>query len=73
MVSEESGSIGLAVGGSIDRDLTVEQLRERMTSLLRRYVPPTPLPTPIAEPSGLLDEREAETQARDLHKGGGER
>jgi diadenylate cyclase len=71
VVSEETGSIGLAVGGSIERDLTVEQLRERMSSLLRRYVPPTPLPTPIAEPSGLLDE--AEAQVRDLHKSGGER
>jgi diadenylate cyclase len=71
VVSEETGSIGLAVGGSIERDLTVEQLRERMSSLLRRYVPPTPLPTPIAETSGILDE--AETQVRDLHKSGGER
>ena len=71
VVSEETGSIGLAVGGSIERDLTVEQLRERMSSLLRRYVPPTPLPTPIAESSGILDE--AETEVRDLHKSGGER
>ncbi|MBO0910404.1 MAG: diadenylate cyclase CdaA [Acidobacteria bacterium] len=73
VVSEETGSISLAVAGSIERDLTVEQLRERMSRLLRRYVPPTPLPTPIAETSGILDERDAETEVRDLHKGGGER
>ena len=56
IVSEESGSIGLAVGGAIERDLTIEQLRDRMGTLLRRYVPPTPLPTTIANGEGMLDE-----------------
>ncbi len=73
IVSEETGSISLAVGGSIERDLTVEQLRERMSNLLRRYVPPTPLPTPITESAGILDETETEVPLRDLHKTGGER
>ena len=48
IVSEESGAISLAVAGNIERDLTVEQLRERLSTLLRRYVPPSTLPTPIA-------------------------
>jgi diadenylate cyclase len=48
IVSEESGAISLAVVGNIERDLTVEQLRERLSALLRRYVPPATLPTPIA-------------------------
>jgi diadenylate cyclase len=48
IVSEETGAISLAVGGKIERDLTVEQLRERLGKLLRRYVPPSTLPTPIA-------------------------
>src|ERR1700751_2151472 len=48
IVSEESGAISLAVSGNFERDLTVEQLRERLSTLLRRYVPPTTLPTPIA-------------------------
>lgn len=48
IVSEETGAISVAVGGNIERDLTVEQLRERLSELLRRYVPPTTLPTPIA-------------------------
>jgi diadenylate cyclase len=73
IVSEETGSISLAVGGAIERDLTVEQLRERMGHLLRRYVPPTPLPTPIINGSGILDETEAEMPMRDVHKSGGER
>lgn len=73
IVSEETGSISLAVGGAIERDLTVEQLRERMSSLLRRYVPPTPLPTSIADGTSILDESEAEIPLRDLHKTGGER
>jgi len=55
IVSEETGSISLAVGGAIERDLTVDQLRDRMGTLLRRYVPPTPLPTAVSTPS-LLDE-----------------
>jgi diadenylate cyclase len=73
VVSEETGSISLAVGGTIERDLTVEQLRERMSSLLRRYVPPTPLPTPITDATGILEEAENEMPVRDLHKSGGER
>jgi hypothetical protein len=39
------------VGGKIERDLTVEQLRERIGELLRRYVPPSTLPTSITESS----------------------
>jgi hypothetical protein len=45
IVSEESGAISVAVGGKIDRDLTVEQLRERLGSELRRYMAPVALPT----------------------------
>ena len=48
IVSEESGAISLAVAGNFERDLSVEQLRERLSTLLRRYVPPATLPTPIA-------------------------
>src|SRR5690242_3315063 len=56
IVSEETGSISLAVGGAIERELTVDQLRDRMGTLLRRYVPPTPLPTSVATAGDLLDE-----------------
>ena len=74
IVSEETGSISLAVAGAIERDLTVEQLRARMSELLRRYVPPTPLPTPISDSVEMLDEAETEIPSRsDLHQGGGER
>src|SRR5712692_4510290 len=59
IVSEETGGISLAVAGTIERDLTVERLRERMGKLLRRYVPPTPLPTAIANGRGM-DESETE-------------
>jgi diadenylate cyclase len=58
IVSEETGSISLAVGGAIERDLTVEELRDRMGTLLRRYVPPTPLPTSMGTPGMLEDEPE---------------
>ena len=46
--SEETGAISLAVGGRIERDLSVEQLRDRLGSELRRRIIPVTLPTPIA-------------------------
>jgi len=58
IVSEETGSISLAIGGKIERDLTVAELRERLGELLRRYVPPSTLPTPIT--NGGEHEREEE-------------
>jgi diadenylate cyclase len=48
IVSEETGAISLAVSGKIERDLSLEQLRERLGTLLRRYVAPSTLPTPIS-------------------------
>ncbi len=51
IVSEENGAISLAVAGNIERDLSAERLRERMSELLRQFIgsgavggshPPTP-------------------------------
>lgn len=47
--SEETGAISVAVGGRVDRDLSVQQLRERLGAELRRHMTPTALPTPIAQ------------------------
>ena len=57
IVSEETGAISMATGGTIERDLTVEQLRDRLGSELRRYMAPVTLPTTIAhdESDGALD------------------
>ena len=58
IVSEETGAISMAVGGKIERDLTVEQLRERLGSELRRFMSPVTLPTAIAqadETEGAMD------------------
>lgn len=49
IVSEETGSISLAIGGHIERDLTVERLRERLSNLLRRYAPAPSLPAAVEE------------------------
>jgi len=49
VVSEESGAISMAVGGKIERDLTVEQLRDRLSSELRRYMSPVALPTAVVQ------------------------
>ncbi len=49
VVSEETGSISIAVAGQIERDITVEYLRERLSEVLRRYVPAATLPTIITD------------------------
>ena len=53
VVSEETGAISLAVGGRIERDLTAEELRQRLSQLLHRYVPASALPTPISNGAEL--------------------
>jgi diadenylate cyclase len=58
VISEETGAISMALGGQIERDLAVDQLRERLGAELRRYMAPVALPTPIASP-----EEESETTA----------
>ncbi len=49
IISEETGTISMAVAGSIERELTVERLRERLSALLRRYAPTPTLPSPVEE------------------------
>jgi diadenylate cyclase len=74
IVSEETGSVSLAVAGAIERDLSMERLRDRMGTLLRRYVPPIPLPTAIESgPEALDDENEMPLRSSDTHlkPGGG--
>lgn len=55
IVSEETGGISLAIAGQIERDLTVDQLRERLGTELRRYMAPVTLPTPIGQPEEDLE------------------
>jgi diadenylate cyclase len=45
IVSEETGAISMAMGGKIERDLSVEHLRELLSMELRRYMSPVALPT----------------------------
>ena len=54
IISEETGTISMAVAGSIERELTVERLRERLSHLLRRYAPAPTLPSPVEE--SLIEE-----------------
>jgi hypothetical protein len=56
IVSEETGAISLAVGGKIERDLTVEQLRERLSSELRRYMAPVAMPTAVPQEAESSEE-----------------
>jgi len=60
IVSEETGSISLAVAGKIERDLTVDQLRERLGDLVHHHVAPATLPTPISNGAEMLEGSEAD-------------
>ena len=55
IVSEETGGISLAVAGKIERDISVETLRERLSRLLRTYVAPAILPTPVQNSENSAD------------------
>jgi diadenylate cyclase len=59
IVSEETGAISLAQGGKIERDLSVEQLRERLSSELRRHMSAVALPTAIPHSEESDDAAEA--------------
>ena len=65
VVSEETGSISLAVAGSIERDITVEYLRERLSEVLRRYVPAATLPTTLTDRELASDVRDIQSIGRD--------
>lgn len=70
VVSEESGAISIAVAGTIERDITVEYLRERLSELLRRYVPRATLPTAATDRELAGDERiQRIARERDLADG----
>jgi diadenylate cyclase len=71
VVSEETGFISIAVGGAIERDVTPEYLRERLSELLRSYVPAATLPTQITDRELAADEHEVErfTREKDLADG----
>src|SRR6201987_694734 len=56
VVSEETGAISLAVGGAIERNIDAEQLRQRLSQLLSRYVPQSSLPTQISDSSLASDD-----------------
>jgi len=65
VVSEENGAISIAAGGAIERDITVEYLRERLSELLRRYVPTAALPTTVGDRELASEEREIEQLAHE--------
>jgi len=65
IVSEETGSISVASHGSIERDLTPEHLRERISELLRRYIPRTTLPTAATDRDLVVTEPGLSTAIRE--------
>ncbi|MDR3747155.1 MAG: diadenylate cyclase CdaA [Acidobacteriota bacterium] len=71
VVSEETGAISIAVGGQIESDITPEYLRERLSEVLRRYVPAATLPTPIGDRELVSDDRAFDRlrQEKDLADG----
>jgi diadenylate cyclase len=71
VVSEETGAISLAVGGGIERDITAEYLRERLSEVLRRYVPVASLPTTVTDHDLATEEHEVQhfSHEKDLADG----
>jgi diadenylate cyclase len=67
IVSEETGGISVAHRGAIERDLTPEHLRERISELLRRYIPRTTLPTTETDRELSNNEPTRETVVREKH------
>jgi len=68
VVSEETGAISIASGGAIERDITVEYLRERLSELLRRYVPTATLPTTVTDRELATDDRDIERLSQEHQK-----
>jgi len=71
IISEETGSISVAVAGNIERDLTVESLRDQLSKFLRRYAPTPSLPSGMDEsfvedelPSSHTSARETDAETR---------
>ena len=71
IVSEETGHISVAVGGDIAKDVTVEELRERISELLRRYIPRTTLPTTATDRDLASGEPAREAMAHEENFGNG--
>jgi len=71
VVSEETGGISLAVGGAIERNIDAEQLRQRLSQLLSRYVPQAALPTQISDAALTGEDRVLEpfVREKDLREG----
>jgi diadenylate cyclase len=65
IVSEETGAISMAVAGQIERDLSADKLRERLSSELRQYMSPVALP--IVGPQQAMN-GEIEESLRDNSK-----
>ena len=67
IVSEETGGISLAVAGQVERDLSPERLRERMSELLMRTLraaATAPIPTPARRPAIRADRAIRRRRAR---------
>ena len=56
------------MGGTIERELTVERLRERLSALLRRYAPAPTLPNPVE--AGFIEEEPPSSQLSRKHDAG---
>ena len=72
VVSEETGASASRLEAQIERDITVEYLRERLSELLRRYVPPATLPTALASEQETRSDRSGVRGDKD-YAGGAER
>jgi diadenylate cyclase len=68
IVSEETGGISLALAGKIERDISVEALRDRLSRLLRTYVAPAVLPTAVPDGDGSSDLARSDSLAGEVQR-----
>jgi diadenylate cyclase len=64
IVSEETGAISLAVAGKIERDLTADELRNRLAQLLHQRRPAAQLPRPLLTEPQLEAEPDSPPRSR---------
>lgn len=69
IVSEETGSISIAVAGNVEREISPERLRERLNQLLRRYAAKPVLAKSMEVPELMRDMRQFESDKRNKESG----
>jgi diadenylate cyclase len=69
IVSEETGSISVAVGGQVERDITPERLRQRLAELLTHSAPQPSHSYPVSSTVDIFRLQGEERAVRSSERG----